>query len=160
MAGHGLPLSRGGAPRRHPARHHLSRLCRPPLRHHQHHRGHRQPHARSPHQPRRDAMSAEGLHTGPRALLAFAGERPGGALAAMVLGAIALAAAFAPLLAPQNSFDLTSFDVLDAGLPPSWLEGSDPRFLLGTDEPGRDLFSAILYGTRISLIAGLLAVAI
>ena len=105
-------------------------------------------------------MSAEGVQTGPRALLAFAGERPGGALAAIVLGAIALAALLAPLIAPQNPFDLTSFDVLDAGLPPSWLEGSDPRFQLGTDAQGRDLLSAILYGTRISLVVGVLAVAI
>jgi len=50
--------------------------------------------------------------------------------------------------------------VLDAGLPPSWLEGSDPRFLLGTDAQGRDLLSAVLYGTRISLVVGVLAVAI
>ncbi len=63
-------------------------------------------------------------------------------------------------IAPQNPFDLTSFDVLDADLPPSWLEGSDPRFLLGTDAQGRDLLSAILYGTRISLMVGVLAVAI
>ena len=77
-----------------------------------------------------------------------------------MLGAIALAAAFAPLIAPQNPFDLASFDVLDASLPPSWLEGSDQRFLLGTDAQGRDLWSAILYGTRISLTVGLFAVAI
>ena len=68
--------------------------------------------------------------------------------------------ALAPAIAPQNPFDLASFDVLDSGLPPSWLAGSDPRFLLGTDAQGRDLFSAILYGTRISLIVGLLAVVI
>ena len=105
-------------------------------------------------------MSAELVQSGPRALLALAIERPGGALAAIVLGAIALAAALAPLIAPQNPFDLASFDVLDAGLPPSWIEGSDARFLLGTDAQGRDLFSAILYGTRISLLVGLLAVAI
>jgi peptide/nickel transport system permease protein len=105
-------------------------------------------------------MSGEALRTGPRALLAFAAERPGAALAASLLGAIAIAAALAPLIAPHNPFDLASFDVLDAELPPSWLQGSDPRFLLGTDAQGRDLFSAILYGTRISLLVGVLAVAI
>jgi peptide/nickel transport system permease protein len=87
-------------------------------------------------------------------------ERPGTALAALLLGAIALAAVLAPHIAPQNPFDLASFDVLDAELPPSWLEGGDPRFRLGTDSQGRDLFSAILYGTRISLTVGLLAVII
>ncbi len=50
--------------------------------------------------------------------------------------------------------------MLDAELPPWWREGSDPRFLLGTDAQGRDLLSAILYGTRISLTVGVLAVAI
>ena len=44
--------------------------------------------------------------------------------------------------------------MLDASLPPSCLDGSDPRFLLGTDAQGRDLLSAILYGTRISLTVG------
>jgi peptide/nickel transport system permease protein len=105
-------------------------------------------------------MSAAAVRTPLRALLGFAAGRPGAALAAIALGVIGLAAAFAPLIAPQNPFDLMSFDLLDAGLPPAWLEGSDPRFLLGTDAQGRDLFSAILYGTRISLIVGLLAVAI
>lgn len=105
-------------------------------------------------------MSAQAVRAGPRALLAFAAERPGAALAALLLGIIAVAAALAPLIAPQNPFDLASFDVLDAELPPYWLEGSDPRFLLGTDAQGRDLFSAILYGTRISLLVGVLAVAI
>jgi peptide/nickel transport system permease protein len=105
-------------------------------------------------------MSAATSRMGPRTLLAFAAEYPGGALAALALGLIAVAVAFAPVIAPQNPFDLTSFDVLDAGLPPSWLDGSDPHFLLGTDAQGRDLFSAILYGTRISLIVGMFAVAI
>jgi peptide/nickel transport system permease protein len=105
-------------------------------------------------------MSAGAMREPPRALLGFAAERPGAALAASLLGAIALAAFLAPLIASQDPFDLASFDVLDAGLPPSWLEGSDPRFLLGTDAQGRDVLSAILYGTRISLVVGMLAVLI
>jgi peptide/nickel transport system permease protein len=87
-------------------------------------------------------------------------DRPGTALAALLLAIIALASLLAPLIAPQNPFDLASFDVLDADIPPSWMEGGDPRFLLGTDSQGRDLYSAVLYGTRISLTVGVLAVAI
>lgn len=87
-------------------------------------------------------------------------DHPLAAVAAAVLAAIALAAFAAPLIAPQDPFDLASFDLLDAELPPSWLQRGDPRFLLGTDSQGRDLFSAILYGTRISLTVGVLAVVI
>jgi peptide/nickel transport system permease protein len=87
-------------------------------------------------------------------------DRLGSAVAGALLAIIALAAFAAPLIAPQNPFDLASFDVLDADLPPFWIEGSDPRFLLGTDSQGRDLLSAILYGTRISLTVGVLAVII
>jgi peptide/nickel transport system permease protein len=105
-------------------------------------------------------MSATSVRGGQRALQGFAAERSGAAFAAVLLGAIAMAALLAPVVAPQDPFDLASFDLLDAGLPPVWIEGSDPRFLLGTDAQGRDLLSAILYGTRISLIVGLLAVAI
>jgi len=93
-------------------------------------------------------------------MMAVLRDRPGTALAALVLAAIALASFLAPLIAPQNPFDMTSFDVLDAELPPSWFEGGDPRFLLGTDSQGRDLLSAVLYGTRISLTVGVLAVII
>ena len=105
-------------------------------------------------------MSTAALRPRPRALFALAAQHPGGALAALMLGVIAIAVALTPLIAPQNPFDLTSFDVLDANLPPDWLDGRDRRFLLGTDAQGRDLFSAILYGTRISLMVGLLAVVI
>jgi len=105
-------------------------------------------------------MKAPGAATASSSFLAAGMARPGAMLAGLVLALIAIAASFAPLIAPQNPFDLTSFDVLDANLPPAWLPGSDPRFVLGTDAQGRDLFSAILYGTRISLLVGLLAVAI
>jgi peptide/nickel transport system permease protein len=90
----------------------------------------------------------------------YALENPGASLAAILLVSIALAAALAPFIAPYNPFDLSSLDVLDAELPPWWRDGSDPRFLLGTDAQGRDLLSAILYGTRISLTVGVLAVVI
>jgi peptide/nickel transport system permease protein len=90
----------------------------------------------------------------------YALENPGAGLAAILLVSIALAAALAPFIAPYNPFDLSSLDVLDAELPPWWRDGSDPRFLLGTDAQGRDLLSAILYGTRISLTVGVLAVVI
>jgi peptide/nickel transport system permease protein len=105
-------------------------------------------------------MIAAALRASPRAVASFATERPGAALAALVLGIVALAGLLAPLTAPHDPFDLASFDVLDATLPPVWLAGSDPRFLLGTDAQGRDLLSAILYGTRISLTVGVLAVSI
>jgi peptide/nickel transport system permease protein len=105
-------------------------------------------------------MSVGSVSTRKDALLEFAADRPGAALAALVLGTVAVGAAFGPAIAPQDPFDLTSFDVLDSGIPPVWLAGGDARFLLGTDAQGRDLLSAILYGTRISLIVGLLAVAI
>ena len=105
-------------------------------------------------------MSASASHMSPRVLAGFAAERPGAAFAALLLAVVALASLLAPLIAPQDPFDLASFDLLDAELPPIWQQGSDARFLLGTDAQGRDLFSAILYGTRTSLLVGILAVVI
>jgi peptide/nickel transport system permease protein len=105
-------------------------------------------------------MSASASHMSPRVLAGFAAERPGAAFAALLLAVVALASLLAPLIAPQDPFDLASFDLLDAELPPIWQQGSDARFLLGTDAQGRDLFSAILYGTRISLLVGIFAVGI
>jgi peptide/nickel transport system permease protein len=105
-------------------------------------------------------MSRLAARARPSALREFSIARPGATIAALLLGIVAVAVAFAALIAPQDPYDLASLDLLDAELPPVWLEGSDPRFLLGTDAQGRDLFSAILYGTRISIIVGILAVAI
>lgn len=105
-------------------------------------------------------MSAPPSDAGSRRGTAGALRRPGTVLAAVVLCVIAIAAFAAPLIAPHDPFDLASFDILDAELPPVWQEDGDPRFLLGTDAQGRDLFSAILYGARISLLIGVLAVVI
>jgi peptide/nickel transport system permease protein len=68
-------------------------------------------------------------------------------------------AALAGLLAPQDPFDPAQLDLLNSRLPPLWdAEGQSP-FVLGTDEQGRDIFSAILFGLRISLAVGFLGVA-
>lgn len=79
-------------------------------------------------------------------------------LAALVSLIMIGAAALAAFIAPTNPYDLTSFDLLDSLLPPSYAEGGDARFILGTDDQGRDLLSAILYGTRLSLLVGLLSI--
>src|SRR4051812_24966986 len=68
-------------------------------------------------------------------------------------------ALLAGLLSPQDPFDPIQLDLLNSRLPPLWdAEGQAP-FVLGTDEQGRDIFSAILYGLRISLTVGFLGVA-
>ncbi|UXI01342.1 ABC transporter permease [Photobacterium sp. TY1-4] len=71
-----------------------------------------------------------------------------------------LSAVLAPVLAPTNPYDLAAIDIMDSELPPSWMEDGDSRFWLGTDNQGRDIFSTILYGSRLSLTIGLLAVAL
>ncbi|MGR3382996.1 ABC transporter permease [Roseovarius indicus] len=71
-----------------------------------------------------------------------------------------LAAALAPWIAPHDPFDVSTLSLLDSELPPAWVEGGDARFLLGTDNQGRDVFSAILYGSRISLAVGFISVAL
>jgi peptide/nickel transport system permease protein len=80
--------------------------------------------------------------------------------AALVTLAIALAAIFAPWIAPHDPFDLRQLNLLDSHLPPAWAPDGDARFLLGTDDQGRDVLSAILYGSRISLSVGLMSVAL
>lgn len=64
------------------------------------------------------------------------------------------AALCAPLLATMNPFDPKQVLLMDANIPPVWIEGGDPRFVFGTDDQGRDLYSAILYGLRVSLAIG------
>ena len=65
---------------------------------------------------------------------------------------------FAPFVAPHDPFDLASIDLLDASLPPFWMEEGEIRFILGTDDQGRDILSTIIYGSRISLFVGLASV--
>src|SRR5262245_13631420 len=73
---------------------------------------------------------------------------------------ILCAAACAPWIVPQDPFDLSQLNLLDSHAPPAWMQGGDSRFLLGTDDQGRDVLSSILYGSRISLAVGILSVAL
>ena len=81
---------------------------------------------------------------------------------AMAAGLIALicvfCAMFAPWIAPHDPFNLATLELSDARLPPAWSPGGSTKFLLGTDDQGRDILSALMYGARISLVVGLASV--
>jgi peptide/nickel transport system permease protein len=69
-------------------------------------------------------------------------------------------AMFAGWVAPHNPFDLASLELADSRLPPSWLPEGRAKYPLGTDDQGRDLLSALMYGSRISIMVGLASVAL
>jgi peptide/nickel transport system permease protein len=81
-------------------------------------------------------------------------------LALGVVVLVVLAALFAPLVAPQDPYDLASLDLMDARRAPGFVGSGGYTHWLGTDAQGRDLFSAILFGLRISLQMGLVAGAV
>jgi peptide/nickel transport system permease protein len=85
---------------------------------------------------------------------------PAAVVAAFVGTAYVLAAVLAPWVAPHQVFDPSSIDLIDAATPPAWVEGGTARYLLGTDAQGRDILSAILFGSRISILVGFLATAL
>ena len=85
------------------------------------------------------------------------GANPLAVFGVVLLTLVVAAALFAPLVAPQNPYDLKQLDVLDAGLPPGAKSAGGMTFWLGTDGQGRDMVSAILYGLRISLVVGVAA---
>ena len=81
---------------------------------------------------------------------------------AMAAAAIAFVcvfcALFANVVAPHNPFDLATLELADSRLPPAWADEGRAKYLLGTDDQGRDILSALMYGTRISLFVGLTSV--
>src|SRR5215468_2223856 len=81
-------------------------------------------------------------------------------VSAAVLAVCLGAALFAPWVAPHNPFDLATLNLLDALTPPHGVAGAKPEYLLGTDDQGRDVLSTIMFGTRISLLVGVAAVAL
>jgi peptide/nickel transport system permease protein len=78
----------------------------------------------------------------------------------VLLMLVALTAIFAPLISPQNPYDLAQLDVMDGRLPPGSQSPTGGTFWLGTDDQGRDMLSAIFYGLRISLSVGVIATVI
>ena len=80
---------------------------------------------------------------------------------AMVSAAVVLVfvvtSILSPVIAPYNPWDQTRIDIMDSEIPPVGSAGADQRFLLGTDAMGRDMLSALLYGTGISIVIGVFA---
>lgn len=95
---------------------------------------------------------------GHRSELMASFARSGIALSALVvLCAILVAALLSPLISPQNPYDLAQVDIMDSRMPPGSEAAAGGTYLLGTDEQGRDMLSAILYGLRISLGVGVIS---
>jgi peptide/nickel transport system permease protein len=82
-------------------------------------------------------------------------------ITAAVLSLICIfGAMLAPILALHNPFDLKTLNLLDAFTPPFWTENGKATYVLGTDDQGRDVLSTIMYGSRVSLLVGICAVAL
>lgn len=78
--------------------------------------------------------------------------------AALIALVCVVCAVFAGWVSPHNPFDLATLELSDARLPPAWSAEGSSKYLLGTDDQGRDILSAVIYGARISLIVGLVSV--
>ncbi|MGJ7484768.1 ABC transporter permease [Variovorax sp. LT2P21] len=79
-------------------------------------------------------------------------------VAAVIAFVCIFCAAFAGWVSPHNPFDLAKLELMDARLPPAWYPEGSRKYLLGTDDQGRDILSAVIYGARISLIVGVVSV--
>lgn len=79
-------------------------------------------------------------------------------VAAVIAFVCIFCAAFAGWVSPHNPFDLAKLELMDARLPPAWYPEGTRKYLLGTDDQGRDILSAVIYGARISLIVGVVSV--
>ncbi len=94
-----------------------------------------------------DSDVAYSFRTSPVAIVAF-----------IVAFLLIFSAVFAEWVAPHNPFDLATINLLDASKPPAWSPEGEAKFFFGTDDQGRDVYSAILYGMRISLAIGVASV--
>ena len=81
------------------------------------------------------------------------------AIGAAAVGLLCIVCAlFAGVIAPHDPFDLGTLELKDSMLPPAWIDGGHAKYLLGTDEQGRDVLSALMFGARISLFVGVVSV--
>lgn len=103
------------------------------------------------------AQLGEMLSEGAIRLAASVRRSPLAAAAFIVLAGLLGAALFAPALTPFDPYDPTTYDIVDANMPPAWIEGGIPAHLLGTDDQGRDLLALILFGMRLSFLIGFTA---
>ncbi|MDQ0572083.1 peptide/nickel transport system permease protein [Variovorax paradoxus] len=78
--------------------------------------------------------------------------------AALIALVCVFCSVFAGWVSPHNPFDLATLELGDARLPPAWNAEGSSKYLLGTDDQGRDILSAVIYGARISLIVGIVSV--
>ena len=106
-------------------------------------------------QPTEDRVIAPVAASPLREALAIYMESPlavAGAASSILILLLALAA---PIIAPQNPYNLGQIDILDSLLPPGSASGTGGTYWLGTDAQGRDMLSAILYGLRLSISVGI-----
>ncbi len=90
-----------------------------------------------------------------REFWSYFSENKGAVLGMVVIVAVALLAIFADIIAPYDPHE----QYRDAFLaPPAWQKGGSARFILGTDDIGRDMFSRLVHGARLSLLVGLIVV--
>ena len=83
---------------------------------------------------------------------------PTAVVAALIAFVCIFSSVFAGWVSPTDPFDLSRLELSDARLPPAWLDGGSGKYLLGTDDQGRDILSALIYGARISLVVGVASV--
>jgi len=76
----------------------------------------------------------------------------------IILVILLILAITAPWIAPVNPYDAHNIDIMDSEIPPMWSEGGDSKFILGTDNMGRDMLSTMLYGLRTSIVISVGAV--
>ena len=87
-------------------------------------------------------------------------QSPVAIVAALIAFICVFSAVFANVVAPHQPFDLASLELSDARLPPAWEAEGSRKYLLGTDDQGRDILSVLMYGSRISLFVGAVSVAV